>query len=58
MRISFILAIIDLFHFLINPHVTHALFVVHVVHLSYENPRRASFQFVVLSKVQISFRYT
>ncbi|KAJ0879578.1 hypothetical protein HanRHA438_Chr10g0453111 [Helianthus annuus] len=58
MRISFIVANIDTFHFLVNPHVTHALFVAHVVHLSYEDHRRASFQFIVLLKVQISFRYT
>ncbi|MFS7957639.1 hypothetical protein Hanom_Chr07g00668741 [Helianthus anomalus] len=58
MRISFIVANIDLFHFLVNLHGTHALFVVHVVHLSYEDHRKASFQFVVLSKVQISFCYT
>ncbi|MFS7913992.1 hypothetical protein Hanom_Chr02g00148191 [Helianthus anomalus] len=58
MRISFIVANIYPFHFLVNPHVTHELFVAHVVHLSYEDHRRASLQFVVLSKVQISFRYT
>ncbi|KAJ0466457.1 hypothetical protein HanIR_Chr14g0672381 [Helianthus annuus] len=30
MRISFIVANIDSFHFLINPHAPHALFVTHV----------------------------
>ncbi|MFS7980970.1 hypothetical protein Hanom_Chr10g00945441 [Helianthus anomalus] len=58
MRISFIVENIDLFHFLVNSHITHALFVVHVIHLNYEDHRRASSQFVMLSKVQISFCYT
>ncbi|KAJ0867916.1 hypothetical protein HanRHA438_Chr12g0568621 [Helianthus annuus] len=57
MKISFIVANIDLFYFLVNLHGAHALFVVHVVHLSYKDHRKASFH-VVLLKVQISFCYT
>ncbi|KAF5812681.1 hypothetical protein HanXRQr2_Chr03g0089251 [Helianthus annuus] len=54
MRISFIVANIDLFHFLVNPHFTHALFVAHVVRLIYEDHWRALFQFVIKSSNIIS----
>ncbi|KAJ0495851.1 hypothetical protein HanIR_Chr12g0613561 [Helianthus annuus] len=50
MRISFIVANIDLFHFLVNPHFTHALFVAHVVRLIYKDPWRASFEFIIFIK--------
>ncbi|KAJ0521133.1 hypothetical protein HanIR_Chr10g0467371 [Helianthus annuus] len=55
MRISFIVANIDLFHFLVNPHVTHALFVAHMIPLLYEDHWRASFRFIILSKIKYHF---
>ncbi|KAJ0435101.1 hypothetical protein HanIR_Chr17g0889501 [Helianthus annuus] len=57
MNISFIVANIDLFHFLVNPHITHALFVVYVIRLLYKRPLEGFIPICYFIQTQISFRF-